>query len=534
MQQVASIELPRGQPTIEHADDSMDALDLNEEDGNPFDDSASPQVSVLPLPYSPQPSVPPLPYSPGPSVPPLLYSPQPSDLPLPRSPRPSVLPLPCSPRSSSFPSRLLDPQDAVDAVSKMTSVSEHLPTTNDVGASQSLEPGRLVSATAIQTALRTIFPYDDGPLRIIDPGYVDIMNLKSIEQKPPLRLAATHRYMIIPVHTEYHWSLIAIDIVDQTFLHFDSLPSVGLQDLAKKAMPVIVKYLVRGPDQSSLDESRWTFKPMPSASQGNTYDCGVFVMINALRYLRSDVKPPSMAIDADLWRLVFQSLIGGEAFISSASGEGQVQATTTPSITDSMPAKSFSQVVEAERQQREAGTTTLQNLLTEKQQALAAAKIAVQQARSIITVLEAELDSVQTSQSKAIEQIAEIEDQLDASERFISEYSNLTIARKSTLDSMRVDNDQARQESTRLKRKSESCRRGIGGIQAALKTASAAHESRECRYWQLGQEVKGMLEKQREFWKLQQAAAREQEKMCVDGLAGLSEQMLSRTGSENS
>ncbi|KAL8692264.1 MAG: hypothetical protein Q9218_002680 [Villophora microphyllina] len=188
--------------------------------------------------------------------------------------------------------------------------STPLPTTDQYGAIQSLDPKQLVSATAIELTLRTILAFDDhDAFRVLDPSYLDLSDPVPAISKPP--------------------SLADINPSNQVISYYDSNSSTRVEGLAKKMLLAFVKHLSTG-----RDDSMWAFQVMGSAQQENFYDCGIFVLVNTLSLVLSDFQPPNpkMFVDCALWRVVFQSLIGGKALDKILLAPAESLASTTKKI----------------------------------------------------------------------------------------------------------------------------------------------------------------------------------------------------------
>lgn len=389
-----------------------------------------------------------------------------------------------------------------------------LPTTDHHGAVQSLNPKQLVSATAIELAMRTIFPCDDGCVRFLDPSYIDIRNPVSVRKKPPLRLQATHRHLLVPINSNNHWSLAHIDVSNQTISYYDSWPDTETQTRAREAISIFVKHL-----ESGLDKSKWSFNVGMSAVQDNSYDCGVFLLVNALHLVLSDFKhlDPKISVDCTLWRKVFQSVINSEPCRGTSTEEEHVPADIAPTLIPNASSRaSLEQLMETERQRRNAHTQSLQIFLAMSKSSLTAAKTNLQQSESIVALLNTALDRNQGILTVAAEKATSIESELGVSERLICEYSTLKICKKEALESLRVGQNEARQKSERLKRKVEVYQRGLVGLQAAVTSAVSARDSRERCCRQLEEEAKGIFQLAREFWHEQHIIAQEQERKCIE------------------
>ncbi|CAN7976785.1 unnamed protein product [Ixodes persulcatus] len=93
--------------------------------------------------------------------------------------------------------------------------------------------------------------------------------------------------ILVPVHSQNHWSLVALWMKEQTFLFLDSM---GRED--KRCYRRLMKYLR---NEHRLEKEQplvepdegWVYKfPKNIPIQSNTDDCGVFVCLYAERLAR--------------------------------------------------------------------------------------------------------------------------------------------------------------------------------------------------------------------------------------------------------
>ena len=203
--------------------------------------------------------------------------------------------------------------------------SDSRPTTDAAGAIKSLQPKCLLSATAIELVLARIFPADtEKAFRIVDPTYVDIHDISSIQQKPLLRVQEHHRHLIVLLHCgNNHWAFTDINLANQIILLYDSNASDRSESLIRTALLTFAAH-----QQPSLKRSSWTFQVAPCSQQNNAYDCGVLMLVNIIRLVLAtfETPHPKRPVHCDVWRVLFESLLLDKA-IDAAKMLPEVSST---------------------------------------------------------------------------------------------------------------------------------------------------------------------------------------------------------------
>lgn len=125
--------------------------------------------------------------------------------------------------------------------------------------------------------------------------------------------------IFFPRHQQSHWSLIVMDLRSSVVGLYDSLCSSNLSDKSMKSvgaeMQMIIRYLTDearekiGEDWSKV---KFRFKIGPMPQQGNTWDCGLF-MIQAIRLLSLGRPLDFTQEDMDSLRVqIFKELMEGK------------------------------------------------------------------------------------------------------------------------------------------------------------------------------------------------------------------------------
>ena len=104
----------------------------------------------------------------------------------------------------------------------------------------------------------------------------------------------------IPInHAEIHWALAVVDLRQQTISHFVSVKNTGVgSDTVRRR---IAKLNLRSPLYSG--SNAWAVENVPSSTQQNGVDCGVYVITNAIFSMLRISQPP-FPVHAELWRMV--------------------------------------------------------------------------------------------------------------------------------------------------------------------------------------------------------------------------------------
>ena len=175
-----------------------------------------------------------------------------------------------------------------------------LPSIESARAIESLQPEQLISATAIELVLSKLLPSDsDGASRILDPGYIKINDLHSIKLKPPPRVQAKHQHLVVPVHYNTHRIFADVDLINQVISCYNSNTSEQVHALIKEALSTLAGHLHTG-----LDDSMWTFQATLSIQQDNVYDRAIIVLVDIIRIILFNFRPPNLKVLIDSVRAV--------------------------------------------------------------------------------------------------------------------------------------------------------------------------------------------------------------------------------------
>ncbi|KAK7508895.1 uncharacterized protein IWZ02DRAFT_466249 [Phyllosticta citriasiana] len=117
-------------------------------------------------------------------------------------------------------------------------------------------------------------------------------------------LEAEHRHVLVPVHMElrHHWVLLYLDITASRARLYDSLATQTNQDATDMARAIA--------SSMNLSWGGWQVETVTCIRQTGTDDCGIFTVIFAIHILARAPLPD--AVNAPLWRLLFQHLLLGE------------------------------------------------------------------------------------------------------------------------------------------------------------------------------------------------------------------------------
>lgn len=198
-----------------------------------------------------------------------------------------------------------DHTSSLESVRENSVMDELLPSTDRLGASDTLQPGQWLSATAIELVLSHWHHQED--FRLVDSSYLDVNHPEEILKKPPLRLMGALR-LLLPLHHGNHWTLLLFDFDQRTVHHYDSLAAASSCADARRAAFCVVEHL--GEDKGSF-----AFTSDSVYRQGNGYDCGVCVLVMAL-HLLVNMRIPT-TYDCRSWRVIFIALLRGEEPVES-------------------------------------------------------------------------------------------------------------------------------------------------------------------------------------------------------------------------
>ena len=193
----------------------------------------------------------------------------------------------------------------MDELSNNPNATFDLPSTDRRGASDTLQPGQWLSATAIELLLSHWHYQED--FRLVDSSYLDVNHPEEILRKPALRLMGALR-LLLPLNHGNHWTLLLFDFDQRTIHHYDSLAAASSCADARRAAFYVVEHL--GEDKESF-----AFTSDSVYRQENGYDCGVCVLVMALHLLVN--MPIPTTYDCSLWRVIFIALLRGEEPVAS-------------------------------------------------------------------------------------------------------------------------------------------------------------------------------------------------------------------------
>ena len=180
-----------------------------------------------------------------------------------------------------------------------TTQRHKLPTTDLAGALSTLEPGKCLSASAVQLVLSTCCPEN---ARIIDSACFNLgANNPTCSN---LRPCGDHvAKVFLPIHHGNHWTLAILDRQARIITHYNSLPTKStFKDALDRALPIIMSNIAGDKTVSAI-----AYEELDT--QTNSYDCGVHMLITALCAFVNSA--PSTFADTKLWRLIFRALLTG-------------------------------------------------------------------------------------------------------------------------------------------------------------------------------------------------------------------------------
>ena len=174
---------------------------------------------------------------------------------------------------------------------------DKLPTTNLAGALSTLEPGKWLSASAVELVLSTCCPEN---ARIIDSACFNLGANNPTSSN--LRPCGDHvAKVFLPIHHGNHWTLAILNRQARIVTHYNSLPTKStFKDALDRALPIFMSNIAG-------DKTYPTITYEELCSQKNSYDCGVHVLITALCAFVNYA--PSTCVDTKLWRLIFRALL---------------------------------------------------------------------------------------------------------------------------------------------------------------------------------------------------------------------------------
>ncbi|KAF4534192.1 uncharacterized protein LTHEOB_12998 [Lasiodiplodia theobromae] len=142
-----------------------------------------------------------------------------------------------------------------------------VPSSDVLGAIQSLQPGQWLSASAINWSLVVLSPSN---VRVLDNTVIELSDPAKIHCKKPLRFQENHRYVVLPLHrNQNHWVVVSLDL--------------------------------------DAGEADWSYTGGSCGVQKNSYDCGLHVVVTAIHHVAGLSQPEN--IDSVFWRGLLQHLL---------------------------------------------------------------------------------------------------------------------------------------------------------------------------------------------------------------------------------
>ncbi|KAL8917485.1 MAG: hypothetical protein Q9208_007917 [Pyrenodesmia sp. 3 TL-2023] len=169
-----------------------------------------------------------------------------------------------------------------------------------VAAVKSLEADEWLTSTAIQL---TLWMLPSNNAKIFDPSYMEAVNPESM-----LRKTSNSRWLdtlsVFPTnHHGTHWTLMIYDPLGCEVEFYDSLSGTSYEMEAKRAMQCCIDAAQSG-QHGSLE---WSFRRKDCPRQHNLSDCGVSVILCAMRRILG--VPLPLSFNYQLWRLIFHAVL---------------------------------------------------------------------------------------------------------------------------------------------------------------------------------------------------------------------------------
>ena len=189
-----------------------------------------------------------------------------------------------------------------------------LPTTDLAGALSTLEPGRHLSASAIERVLSICCPES---ARVIDSACFHLHPDFAIP--PRIRPCGDDiATVLVPIHHKNHWTLAILERQTRLITHYNSLPTASrLRTALGKSLPMFMSGLEEG------DAASFSMAYKDLGTQYNSYDCGVHVLYTALCAFVNAT--PSTSPDTGLWRLILRAMLTEQLQIEPSKPEPQLQ-----------------------------------------------------------------------------------------------------------------------------------------------------------------------------------------------------------------
>ena len=188
-------------------------------------------------------------------------------------------------RATESPQQLLNPHK--------------LPTTNLAGALSTLEPGKWLSASAVELVLSICCPEN---ARIIDSACFNLGTNNPTCSN--LRPCGDHvASVVLPIHHDNHWTLAILNRQARTITHYNSLPTKStFKEALDKVLSIFMSKIAGDATYPTVAYEELCF-------QKNSYDCGVHILTTALHAFVDHA--PLTFVDSKLWRLIFRALLTG-------------------------------------------------------------------------------------------------------------------------------------------------------------------------------------------------------------------------------
>ncbi|KAL9127436.1 MAG: hypothetical protein Q9217_003688 [Psora testacea] len=139
----------------------------------------------------------------------------------------------------------------------------------------------------------------------VEFGVNDVRKRKEMLEGPIWLIGRKHTRIIIPHNPSDHWILIVVDVPIRTISYYNSLPGYDLDSCCE----FVKTQMKRVGEKIGQDYSTWN--PSIEASshqQGNSSDCGIYLLENARRLSQGEVVNGA-PIEADSLRIFYAELL---------------------------------------------------------------------------------------------------------------------------------------------------------------------------------------------------------------------------------
>lgn len=176
-----------------------------------------------------------------------------------------------------------------------------LPTTDRVGALQSLAPEAWLSATCIEIVLNTIRPMH---CRVIDNTLIpSIQDLDTLLSRPLLQLGIETQLWVV-IHHRAHWIMVVVDLESGKVDVFDPLQGHIPHREVSTIVQAFLAYLHKHDKCCDLS---WKVSSLNVCQQSNTFDCGLCILVIALCLVGQHPFPTK--VHSLCWRQAFRWLL---------------------------------------------------------------------------------------------------------------------------------------------------------------------------------------------------------------------------------